>query len=34
MNYILIKKILYATDPDEAKYQLLINKRGSIGFVQ
>ena len=29
MNTISIKKKLYAKDPDEAKYQFLINKRKS-----
>ena len=28
----MIKKILYAKDPNEAKYQLLINKRESTGL--
>ena len=30
MSQILIKKKIYAKDPHEAKYQLLINKRESI----
>ena len=28
----MIKKFLYAKDPDEAKYQFLINKRKSTGL--
>ena len=31
-NQILVKKILYAKDPYEAKYHLLINKRENTGL--